>query len=136
MDSRLTFLHYLNSIKTDGGTRTVSSGAQWLQSRVKGDPERQIRRVVRQENPLRRVEVSGINPPSPDLGRLLLAHANAGASLVVDGADASSWWKGHGLKAARQFQDRGFYTLGAGRILVYKRSEEHTSELQSLRHLV
>ena len=65
MDSRLTFLHYLNSIKTDGGTRTVSSGAQWLQSRVKGDPERQIRRVVRQENPLRRVEVS---VPQTDTG--------------------------------------------------------------------
>ena len=65
MDSRLTFLHYLNSIKTDGGTRTVSLGAQWLQSKVKGDPERQIRRVVRQENPLRRVEVS---VPQTDTG--------------------------------------------------------------------
>jgi hypothetical protein len=65
MDSRLTFLHYLKSIKTDGGTRTVSPGAQWFQSRVKGDPERQIRRVVRQENPLRRVEVS---VPQTDTG--------------------------------------------------------------------
>jgi hypothetical protein len=65
MDSRLTFLHYLNSIKTDGGTRTVSLGAQWLQSKVKGDPERQIRRVVRQENPLRRVKVS---VPQTDTG--------------------------------------------------------------------
>jgi hypothetical protein len=66
------------------------------------------------------VVAAGINPPSPDLGKLLLAHANAGASLVVDGGEASSWWKGSGLKAARQFQDRGFYTLGAGRLLVYK----------------
>ena len=65
MDSRLIFLHYLKSIKTEGGTRTVSLGAQWLQSRVKGDPERQIRRVVRQENPLRRVEVS---VPQTDTG--------------------------------------------------------------------
>ena len=65
MDSRLTFLHYLKSIKTDGGTRTVSLGAQWLQSKVKGDPERLIRRVVRQENPLRRVEVS---VPQTDTG--------------------------------------------------------------------
>ena len=63
---------------------------------------------------------AGIHPPSPDLAKLLLAHANAGASLVVDSGDASSWWKGPGLKAARQFQDRAFYTLGAGRILVYK----------------
>ena len=32
MDSRLIFLHYLVPIKTEGGTQTVSSGAQWLQS--------------------------------------------------------------------------------------------------------
>ena len=65
MDSRLIFLHYLNSIKTEGGTRTVSSGAQWLQTRVKGDPERKIRRVDRQEKPLRRVKVS---VPQTDTG--------------------------------------------------------------------
>jgi hypothetical protein len=68
------------------------------------------------------VVAAGIDPPSPDLGKRLLAHANAGASLVVDGGDASSWWKAPGIKPARQFQDRGFYTLGAGRILAYKES--------------
>ena len=65
MDSRLIFLHYLVSIKTEGGTRTVSPGAQWLQTRVKGDSERQIRRVGRQEKPLRRDQVS---VPQTDTG--------------------------------------------------------------------
>ena len=65
MDSRLIFLHYLKSIKTEGGTRTVSPGAQWLQTRVKGDTERQIRRVVCQEKPLRRNKVS---VPQTDTG--------------------------------------------------------------------
>ena len=65
MDSRLIFLHYLISIKTDGGTQTVSLEAQWLQIQVKGDPERQIRRVVCQENPLRRDKVS---VPQTDTG--------------------------------------------------------------------
>ena len=65
MDSRLIFLHYLKSIKTEGGTRTVSLGAQWLQSKVKGDLERQIRQVVRQEKPLRRNQVS---VPQTDTG--------------------------------------------------------------------
>ena len=65
MDTRLIFLHYLKSIKTDGGTQTVSLEAQWLQIQVKGDPERQIRRVVRQENPLRRNKVS---VPQTDTG--------------------------------------------------------------------
>ena len=65
MDTRLTFRDYQNSIKTDGGTQTVSLEAQWLQIQVKGDPERQIRRVVRQENPLRRNKVS---VPQTDTG--------------------------------------------------------------------
>ena len=65
MDSRLIFLHYRNSIKTDGGTQTVSLVAQWFQSQVKGDPDRQIRRVVCQEKPLRRDKVS---VPQTDTG--------------------------------------------------------------------
>ena len=65
MDSRLIFLHYLKSIKTEGGTRTVSLGAQWLQTKVKGESERQIRRFVRQEKPLRRNKVS---VPQTDTG--------------------------------------------------------------------
>ena len=65
MDTRLTFRDYRNSIKTDGGTQTVSLIAQWFQSRVKGDPDRQIRRVVCQEKPLRRSKVS---VPQTDTG--------------------------------------------------------------------
>ena len=52
MDTRLTFRDYLG-LYTDGGTQPVSSTAQWLQRGVKGDPERQIRRIVCQEKPLR-----------------------------------------------------------------------------------
>ena len=65
MDSRLIFLHYLVPIKTEGGTQTVSLGAQWFQSKVKGGPDRQIRRVVCQEKPLRRDKVS---VPQTDTG--------------------------------------------------------------------
>ena len=57
MDTRLTFRDYLSSIKTDGGTQTVSPGEEWLRTRVKGGPDRQIRRLDCQENPLRRAEV-------------------------------------------------------------------------------
>ena len=65
MDTRLTFRDYLDPIKTEGGTQTVSPSAQWFQRWVKGDPDRQIRRVVCQEKPLRRVEVS---VPQTDTG--------------------------------------------------------------------
>ena len=65
MDTRLTFRDYLGSIKTEGGTQTVSPAAQWFQSWVKGDPDREIRRVVCQEKPLRRDKVS---VPQTDTG--------------------------------------------------------------------
>ena len=65
MDTRLIFRDYQNSIKTDGGTQTVSLGAKWLQTQVKGDSDRQIRRVDCQENPLRRM---GVSVPQTDTG--------------------------------------------------------------------
>ena len=66
MDSRLIFLHYRSSIKTEGGTQTVSLSAQWFQRWVKGDPDRQIRRVVCQEKPLRRVRYPYHKPTQVD----------------------------------------------------------------------
>ena len=66
MDTRLTFRDYQNSIKTDGGTQTVSLIAQWFQNQVKGDPDRQIRRVVCQEKPLRRVRYPYHKPTQVD----------------------------------------------------------------------
>ena len=66
MDTRLIFRDYQNSIKTDGGTQTVSLIAQWFQNQVKGDPDRQIRRVVCQEKPLRRVRYPYHKPTQVD----------------------------------------------------------------------
>lgn len=66
------------------------------------------------------VVAAGIGSPSPSLCKLLLAHANAGSIVIVDGGNASSWWKARGLSAGRQFEDRAFYSLGAGQVLVYK----------------
>ena len=66
MDTRLIFRDYQNSIKTDGGTQTVNLGAKWLQTQVKGDPDRQIRRLVCQENPLRRVRYPYHKPTQVD----------------------------------------------------------------------
>jgi hypothetical protein len=46
MDTWLTFHDYRNSIKTDGGTQTVSLAVNGFKAEVKGDPDWQIRRVV------------------------------------------------------------------------------------------
>ena len=66
MDKRLIFRDYRSSIKTEGGTQTVSLAAQWFQSQVKGGPERQIRRAVCQEKPLRRVRYPYHKPTQVD----------------------------------------------------------------------
>ena len=66
MDSWSTFQHNRIPIKTDGGTRTESVGAKWLQSNVQGGPERQIRRFVRQEKPLRRERLPYHKPTQVD----------------------------------------------------------------------
>ena len=71
MDTWLTFHDYRNSIKTDGGTQTVSLEAQWFQIQVKGDPDRQIRRVVCQEKPLRRVRYPYHKPTQVDEKNIL-----------------------------------------------------------------
>ena len=81
MDNWLIFQYYRNSIKTDGGTQTVSSGAQWFQSRMKGDWERQIRPVVCQEKPLRRDLVS---VPQTDTGRQVENTKAIGRTLVKE----------------------------------------------------
>ena len=65
MDTWLTFHDYRNSIKTDGGTQTVSLAAQWFQRGVKRGWEGEIRPAVCQENPLRRTFVS---VPQTDTG--------------------------------------------------------------------
>ena len=65
MDTRLTFRDYRDSIKTEGGTQTVRPPRQWFPKRLKGGPERQIRRLDCQEKPLRRV---GVSVPQTDTG--------------------------------------------------------------------
>ena len=65
MDIRLIFRNYRCPIKSDAGTQTVSPGEGWSRTRMKGDPERQIRRVDCQEKPLRGAEVS---VPQTDTG--------------------------------------------------------------------
>ena len=65
MDTRLIFRDYVSSIKTDGGTQTVSRWCNGFSQMVMGDPDWQIRRVVCQEKPLRRSKVS---VPQTDTG--------------------------------------------------------------------
>ena len=65
MDTWLTFHDYRNSIKTDGGTQTVSLTANGFKVKVKGDPDWQIRRVVL---PGKASKESQVSVPQTDTG--------------------------------------------------------------------
>jgi len=66
------------------------------------------------------VVAAGIRSVSADLGRALMAHARAGAAVVTDSCEEKTWWRVRGLTLTRKFEDREFYTLGAGRLVAYK----------------
>ncbi len=88
--------------------------------RQSASPELVSSRRIPPPDPSRRpVVVAAGVCPSPELGKLLLAHAWAGATVVTDAAGEDPWWRIPGLKPARRFEDRAFYMLGAGRILAY-----------------
>ncbi len=63
---------------------------------------------------------AGIHPPSSELRTQILAHAEAGATVVTDSYGESAWWRGSAGKLERSFEDREFYTLGRGRLVAYK----------------
>ena len=65
---------------------------------------------------------AGIRPPSAEVRARILAHAEAGATVVTDAYGEKAWWSGSPCKLARAFEDREFYTLGGGRLVAYKES--------------
>jgi hypothetical protein len=58
----------------------------------------------------------------------ILAHAERGATLVVDERGAAPWWKTSGMTLKRDDDDREFYSLGRGQVVAYKRKIVDPSE--------
>lgn len=82
------------------------------------DPGR--RRVV--------VAVSLTEPPA-EVRQRILAHADAGSTLVVDGPLDKAWWKSSKLVPVRSDPDRDYYSLGKGQVIAYKESVEDPGQL-------
>jgi len=64
------------------------------------------------------LSAAGIETPQGEIQRRILAHAEAGAAVVVD--QPGAWWKRPGLKASRSEPDREFFSLGRGQLVAYK----------------
>jgi len=69
-----------------------------------------------------------VETPTPEARKTILAHASAGATVVVDAAGEKAWWRDSGLKLLRKEDDRDFYTLGRGQLVAYHEQITDVSE--------
>jgi len=69
-----------------------------------------------------------IRPPQPEIRKRILAHAQAGASVVTAAAPRNAWWTEAALKPIRSEPDRDFYALGRGQVVAYKNPVADPSE--------
>jgi hypothetical protein len=91
--------------------------------RHSGSPELVSAARIPQPGPARRVVVAaGIARIAPEQGRILLAHARAGATVVADRSEEQSWWRAGELRTERSFEDREFHRLGNGRLVTYNQA--------------
>ena len=61
-----------------------------------------------------------IEAPDASAGKRILANAEAGSTIVVEGLIDKAWWKNPGLKFVREDPDRNYYSLGKGQVVAYK----------------
>jgi hypothetical protein len=77
-------------------------------------------------DPARRLALVAVDlkPPAVPVRNRILAHAEAGASVVVNG----DWWQNSRLKKVKRQEDRDFYELGRGRVVAYRAAIADPSE--------
>jgi hypothetical protein len=61
-----------------------------------------------------------MHPPRPAIKARILAHAAAGASVIVAAPPENAWWKDPRMKPLQNQEDRDFFTLGKGQVVAYK----------------
>jgi hypothetical protein len=71
---------------------------------------------------------ANLKAPAPDAVKRILAHAEAGTTLVVATLPSQQWWKVAGLKQIRSERDRDYYGLGKGKVVAYRRPIADPSE--------
>ena len=71
---------------------------------------------------------AGVKTPDAATRTKLLAHARAGALLVVDAQGDKAWWRDAAMKPGKEQTDRKFYTLGKGSIVAYSEEVANPSE--------
>lgn len=77
-------------------------------------------------DPHRRVVIvaAGIDVPTPEIAPRILAHASAGAIVVVDDLTENAWWRRGGPVRVKTQEDREFYSLGKGQVVAYHQVDD------------
>jgi len=81
-------------------------------------------------DPQRRLALVAANlkQPAPDVIKRIMAHAEAGSTVVAASAPAQTWWKVAGIKPGRTERDRDYYLLGKGQVVAYRKPIADPSE--------
>ncbi len=65
-----------------------------------------------------------IEAPKGDARKRILASAQAGSTLVVDGHSDGAWWRVPDLKLVKSDAERNYYSIGKGQLVAYKEDVE------------
>jgi hypothetical protein len=71
---------------------------------------------------------ANLKSPTAEVTRRILAHAQAGTTVVTAAAGSEAWWRAESLKLVRSEPDREFYQLGKGQVVAYRKPIVDPSE--------
>jgi hypothetical protein len=74
------------------------------------------------------IVAAGLKTVPPAVAGRLLAHADAGATVVTDDTSENAWWRKSGARPVKTQEDRDFYPQGKGAIVAYKEAIADPSE--------
>jgi hypothetical protein len=74
------------------------------------------------------VVAANLKAPGADQVKQMMAHAEAGSTLIAATPPTQQWWKVSGLKPLRSEHDRDYFSLGKGQVVAYKRPIADPSE--------
>jgi len=97
--------------------RNVSPALASIEAIPAPDPQKRIAIVA-----------ANLKPAPPDAAKRILAHAEAGAMVIVAAAPAQQWWRTSGLKQIRSEKDREYFGIGSGQVVTYRKLITDPSE--------
>lgn len=71
---------------------------------------------------------ANLRRPEPGLVKQIMAHAEAGSSVIAAAPPAEQWWQSAALKPVRSEPDREFFAVGKGQLVAYRRPIADPSE--------